>query len=466
MSVRIGPQLRGQEKRIRDSAPASRPRDPVKMSARCLDSAAALPLCCMASRGTHATASHRHRAAILVLWAVPAVAELRIPCLWNPFGGCSVTLVSPDYAKRPVQPLNREAGTRRGQRLPRSERTRAARPRRSSLQRRRSAIQSASRAERHRSHRGRRVEADGTRRARRLPRQDRFGERRLGQKSFSDALGIWKDSSGHRTNLLRTNVSAIGVAMAKNTERPRLLDPRSRRRIRRAPPAFALDAQYVGQWRLQAPFPRGGDPMQKNADSTFRERDGPLGRSAPARRSAQRRRAQIVSRRARLLRRAPASAHRRGRAQRALRPRDRRRAWRARLARPDHRTLWLRTRKLRRLRAASRASSSGSTSTHRTVLSVQSSLVMHPIHSFGTDEQKAKYLPKLAKGEWIGCFGLTEPGSGSDPASLQTRAKSVSGGYVCQAPRAGSRIRPLPMCSSSGPGPTTASSAASFWSAA
>jgi glutaryl-CoA dehydrogenase len=68
-------------------------------------------------------------------------------------------------------------------------------------------------------------------------------------------------------------------------------------------------------------------------------------------------------------------------------------------------------------------------STHRTVLSVQSSLVMHPIESFGTEAQKAKYLPKLAKGEWIGCFGLTEPGSGSDPASLQTRAKSVSGGY-------------------------------------
>jgi len=68
-------------------------------------------------------------------------------------------------------------------------------------------------------------------------------------------------------------------------------------------------------------------------------------------------------------------------------------------------------------------------STHRTVLSVQSSLVMHPIHNFGTGAQKAKYLPKLAKGEWIGCFGLTEPASGSDPASLQARAKSTSGGY-------------------------------------
>ncbi len=69
-------------------------------------------------------------------------------------------------------------------------------------------------------------------------------------------------------------------------------------------------------------------------------------------------------------------------------------------------------------------------STYRTVLSVQSSLVMHPIHRFGTDEQRAKYLPKLARGEWIGCFGLTEPSSGSDPASLETRAVSASGGYT------------------------------------
>lgn len=69
-------------------------------------------------------------------------------------------------------------------------------------------------------------------------------------------------------------------------------------------------------------------------------------------------------------------------------------------------------------------------STYRTILSVQSSLVMYPIHSFGTEAQKAKYLPKFASGEWIGCFGLTEPGSGSDPGSLETRARSVSGGYI------------------------------------
>lgn len=66
---------------------------------------------------------------------------------------------------------------------------------------------------------------------------------------------------------------------------------------------------------------------------------------------------------------------------------------------------------------------------YRSALSVQSSLVMHPINAYGTDAQKEKYLPKLATGEWIGCFGLTEPDSGSDPASMKTRAKKVDGGY-------------------------------------
>ena len=67
---------------------------------------------------------------------------------------------------------------------------------------------------------------------------------------------------------------------------------------------------------------------------------------------------------------------------------------------------------------------------YRSVLSVQSSLVMHPIYSFGSDAQKEKYLPKLASGEFIGCFGLTEPNHGSDPSSMETRAKKVVGGYV------------------------------------
>ncbi len=65
----------------------------------------------------------------------------------------------------------------------------------------------------------------------------------------------------------------------------------------------------------------------------------------------------------------------------------------------------------------------------RSMMSVQSSLVMVPIETFGSDAQKAKYLPKLAKGEWIGCFGLTEPDYGSDPGSMITRAKKVAGGY-------------------------------------
>ena len=64
----------------------------------------------------------------------------------------------------------------------------------------------------------------------------------------------------------------------------------------------------------------------------------------------------------------------------------------------------------------------------RSMLSVQSSLVMVPIFEFGSEAQKQKYLPKLARGEWIGCFGLTEPDHGSDPASMITRAKKVAGG--------------------------------------
>jgi glutaryl-CoA dehydrogenase len=69
-------------------------------------------------------------------------------------------------------------------------------------------------------------------------------------------------------------------------------------------------------------------------------------------------------------------------------------------------------------------------SAFRSSLSVQSSLVMHPIHVFGSKAQREKYLPRLAKGEWIGAFGLTEPGAGSDPGSLQARARKTADGYV------------------------------------
>ncbi|PIE10071.1 MAG: acyl-CoA dehydrogenase [Rhodobacterales bacterium] len=67
---------------------------------------------------------------------------------------------------------------------------------------------------------------------------------------------------------------------------------------------------------------------------------------------------------------------------------------------------------------------------YRSMMSVQSSLIMYPIQAYGSEEQRRKYLPKLASGEWIGCFGLTEPEAGSDPGSMKTRAEKVQGGYV------------------------------------
>lgn len=67
---------------------------------------------------------------------------------------------------------------------------------------------------------------------------------------------------------------------------------------------------------------------------------------------------------------------------------------------------------------------------YRSMMSVQSSLVMYPIYAYGSEEQRQKYLPKLASGEWIGCFGLTEPDAGSDPAGMKTVAKKTDNGYV------------------------------------
>lgn len=67
---------------------------------------------------------------------------------------------------------------------------------------------------------------------------------------------------------------------------------------------------------------------------------------------------------------------------------------------------------------------------YRSMMSVQSSLVMYPIQAYGSEEQRMKYLPRLASGEWVGCFGLTEPDAGSDPGGMKTRAKKTEGGYV------------------------------------
>lgn len=66
---------------------------------------------------------------------------------------------------------------------------------------------------------------------------------------------------------------------------------------------------------------------------------------------------------------------------------------------------------------------------YRSAMSVQSSLVMHPIHAYGSETQRRKYLPNLASGEWVGCFGLTEPDAGSDPGGMRTRAEAIDGGY-------------------------------------
>ncbi len=67
---------------------------------------------------------------------------------------------------------------------------------------------------------------------------------------------------------------------------------------------------------------------------------------------------------------------------------------------------------------------------YRSAISVQSSLVMHPIYAYGAEAQRQKYLPKLASGEWVGCFGLTEPNAGSDPAGMETKAVKTEGGYI------------------------------------
>ena len=67
---------------------------------------------------------------------------------------------------------------------------------------------------------------------------------------------------------------------------------------------------------------------------------------------------------------------------------------------------------------------------YRSMMSVQSSLVMYPIYAYGSEEQRMRYLPKLASGDWVGCFGLTEPDAGSDPAGMKTRAKKTDSGYV------------------------------------
>ena len=84
---------------------------------------------------------------------------------------------------------------------------------------------------------------------------------------------------------------------------------------------------------------------------------------------------------------------------------------------------------------------------YRSAMSVQSSLVMHPINAYGSDAQREKFLPKLATGEWVGCFGLTEPNHGSDPASMLTRARPASiGSAPTSSRRSGASTTWRPPC--------------------
>ena len=153
---------------------------------------------------------------MLMLLATPAGAELRIPCLWSPFGGCSVTFVSPEYAARPVQPLNPQAALAEVNSF-RSENGLKPLVLDARLSRA-AAMQSEAQAARSWiGHYG----SDGSKpkdRAERAGYHAKIAAENVasGQKSFSDVLRFWKESSGHRINLLRPNVAAAGIAMAKN----------------------------------------------------------------------------------------------------------------------------------------------------------------------------------------------------------------------------------------------------------
>ena len=97
---------------------------------------------------------------------------------------------------------------------------------------------------------------------------------------------------------------------------------------------------------------------------------------------------------------------------------------------------------------------------YRSMMSVQSSLVMVPINEFGSEAQKQKYLPKLARGEWIGCFGLTEPNHGSDPGGMETRAVKTADGYKLTGNKMWITNSPSPTCSWCGPSAWAATSTA------
>jgi len=153
--------------------------------------------------------------ATLSLLATPASAEFSIPCLWKPFGGCSVTFVSPEYAAKPVEPLNPQAALAEVNAY-RAKNGRGALVLDQRLSRA-AAMQSEDQAKRGS---GGHYGSDGSKpkdRAARAGYHAKIASENVaaGQKSFSDVMHYWETSSGHRENLLRPNVTAIGVAMAQ-----------------------------------------------------------------------------------------------------------------------------------------------------------------------------------------------------------------------------------------------------------
>ena len=248
----------------------------------------------------------------------------------------------------------------------------------------------------------------------------------------SDCLSHW--SSGHKKRLARRDGAGAGAGAAPS-------DNRNVPRRPEAPPIGVPDQRP----RTPAPVPA--------IEAVFC-----LGRSAAARRAALGGRAD-GARRGACVRAGQADAARHRRVSpRALRSGDLSAKWAswacsARRCRPssaapalNYVCYGLIAREIERVDSG-----------YRSMMSVQSSLVMYPIHAYGSDAQRRKYLPKLASGEWIGCFGLTEPDHGSDPGlDGDARASPRPAATSCRAPRRGSRTRRSPTCSSSGPRPTTA----------
>ena len=384
----------------------------------------------MVSRGTHATAKPSSAPPGSCFRTGPAFAELRIPCLWNPFGGCSVTLVSPEYAKRPVKPLDKEAAlveinafrAANGREPLVLESVFARPPRKCNPRRKPHEAASAIPGMTGRSRcNAPRAQATTPRSPRRTSPQD-------------------KNPSAMRSDL-EGKLRPSHQSLASQCQRYRRGDGQEQQAAAPIGPWFSpanrrscaaclhLTLNPVRQWRPWSCSPGAVIPCRKTPIRVFRAETVPWTDpllledqlNDKERKLCHAVRAYCAER---LLPRIVEAA-RNERFDREIVAELGARGWLGSTidgygcAPGNYVAYGLIARELERI-----------DSTYRTVLSVQSSLVMHPIHSFGTEEQKAKYLPKLAKGEWIGCFGLTEPGSGSDPASLQTRARSASGGYM------------------------------------